>query len=177
MSWSTHVNNVISRVRHRLATIIRYGSLPPTIFCVLYSAFVLPVFDYCDVVWCPTTAKLTSMTERVHSKFVKRLAVSYRPKFSFTLMERRRFHTAIQIFRSIHQKSPSYLATSVTFFKGYKSGHIGRNVNRLFVPRVLTNYGKRSFFYRGTVLWNSLSRTVTDAATLSSFKNLYNNFR
>ena len=46
LSWSTHVNNVISRVRHRLATIIRYGSLPPTILCVLYSAFVLPVFDF-----------------------------------------------------------------------------------------------------------------------------------
>ena len=72
-------------MRHH-ATIIRYGSLPPTILCVLYSAFVLPVFDYCDV-WCPTTAKLTSMTERVHSKFVKRLPVSYRPKFSFALME------------------------------------------------------------------------------------------
>ena len=42
LSWLTHVNYVISRVRHRLATIIHYGSLPPTILCVLYSAFVLP---------------------------------------------------------------------------------------------------------------------------------------
>ena len=101
LSWATHVSSVISRVRHRLATIIRYGSLPPTILCVLYSAFVLSIFDYCDVVWCPTTAKLTSMMiERVHSRFIKRLPVSYRSKFSFTLMERRRFHTAIQIYTS-----------------------------------------------------------------------------
>ena len=92
------------------------------------------MFDYCDVVWCPTTAKLTSMTERVHSKFVKRLPVSYRPKFSFTLMERCRFHTAIQIFRSIHQKSPSYLHNIFHFSKDIKVAILVV----IFVPRVLT---------------------------------------
>ena len=62
--------NVISRVRSRVASIIRYGSLPPAVLCLLYIAFVLPLLDYCDVVWCPTTTKLTAMIERVHSKFV-----------------------------------------------------------------------------------------------------------
>ena len=49
------------------------------------------------------------------------------------------------------------------------TGHLrlSRNVNRLFVPRVFINYGKRTFFYRGTVLWNNLKYTVTGAATLS----------
>ena len=50
------------------------------------------------------------------------------------------------------------------------TGHISCNVNQLFVPKVFTKYGKSSFFYRyrGTVLWNSLSKIVTDAATLSA---------
>ena len=61
---------------------------PPAILCLLYSAFVLPLFDYCDVVWCPTTAKLTSMIERVHSNFVKKLPLSFRSKFSFSMTER-----------------------------------------------------------------------------------------
>jgi len=51
-----------------------------------------------------------------------------------------------------------------------------RNANRLFVPRVSTNFGKRSFFYRGTMLWNSLPSTVVEATTLSSFKYLYFNY-
>ena len=33
-------------------------------FVFLYTVFVLPVFDYCDVVWCPTTAKFTSKIEK-----------------------------------------------------------------------------------------------------------------
>ena len=30
-----------------------------------------PFFDYCDVVWSPSTAKLKCLFERIHSKFVK----------------------------------------------------------------------------------------------------------
>jgi len=48
----------------------------PAVLCLLYTAFVLPLLDYCDVVWHFTTTKLTAMIERVHSKFIKRLPPS-----------------------------------------------------------------------------------------------------
>ena len=175
LSWSLHVCNVVSRVRSRLSSIFRYGTLSPAMLCLLYSAFVLPLFDYCDVVWCPTTAKLTSMVERVHSKFVSKLPLSFRSKFLFSLIERRRFHTAVQIFKSIHQSSPSYLHNIFHYSKDI-TGHVSRNINRLFVPRVTNNFGKRSFYYRGTVLWNSLPQAVVEATSLSSFKKLYFDF-
>ena len=155
-----------------LASIIRFGSLPPAVLCVLYSAFVMPLFDYCDVIWSPSTAKQTCLVERIHSKFVRRLPSSYHPKFPFTLTERRRFHTAIQIFKSLRRISPPYLHDIFQFSKDV-TGHLSRNINGLFVPRVFTNYGKRSFYYRGTVLWNSLRSTITGAITLSSFRTCY----
>ena len=175
LSWSLHICNVVSRVRFRLSSIFRYGVLPPAILCLLYSAFVLPLFDYCDVVWCPTTAKLTSMIERVHSNFVKKLPLSFCSNFSFSMTERCRFHTAVQIFKSLHQSSPSYLHNIFHYSKDI-TGHVGRNINRLFVPRIRNNFGRRSFYYRGTVLWNSLSQVVVEAASLSSFKKLYFDF-
>ena len=52
------------------------------------------------------------------------------------------------------------------------TGRVSRNINRAFVPRVDNNFGKQSY-YRGTVLWNCLSQTVTEATSLSSFKKLY----
>ena len=57
-------------------------TLPPTVLCLQ------PLFNYCDLVWTPTAAKLTAMLERVRSKFVtifssKVLLYSYRvPKVS-----------------------------------------------------------------------------------------------
>ena len=100
----------------RLSSIICYGSLPPVVLCVLYSAFVMPLFDYCDVVWCPTTAKLTSLVERAHSKFLHKLPSSVGSKINSTLTERCRFHTAVQVFRSLYSTqtlsflSPQYVS-------------------------------------------------------------------
>ena len=173
LSWSLHITSVASRVRSKISSMLRFGTLPPVVLCLLYSTFVLPLFDYCDVVWTPTTAKLTAMLERVHSKFVNRLPPSFRPKFTYTLTERRRFHKAIQIFKSLHCISPTYLHEIFHYSKDV-SGYVTRNVNRLFLPRVNTNFGKRSFFYSGANLWNSLPRAVTEAVRLSSFKKLYN---
>ena len=174
LSWNLHICNMISRVRSRLASLIRYGSLPPAVLCILYSAFVMPLFDYCDVIWTPSMAKQTCLIERIHSKFIRKLPSSYHSKFPFTLTECRRFHTAIQIFKSLRRISPPYLHDIFRFSKDV-TGRISRNINRLFVPRVSTNYGKRSFFYRGTVLRNNLKLTVTEAATLTSFRNYYLN--
>ena len=109
------------------------------------------LFDYCDVVWTPTTAKLTAMLERVHSKFVNRLALSFHSKFSYTLTERRRFHKAIQVFKSLHFISPTYLH-KIFFYSKDVSGYVTHNINHLFLPRVNTNFGKRSFFYSGANL-------------------------
>ena len=50
LSWSLHIYNIVARVRSRLSSISRYGTLPPAVVCLLYSAFVLSLFDYCDVV-------------------------------------------------------------------------------------------------------------------------------
>ena len=51
VSWNLHICNMISRVRSRLASIIQFGSLPPAVLCVLYSPFVMSLFDYCDVTY------------------------------------------------------------------------------------------------------------------------------
>jgi len=64
-----HITNIATRARSGLSFIFRYGTLKPTVLCLLYSTFVLPLFDYCDIVWYPTTAKFTALIERIHCKF------------------------------------------------------------------------------------------------------------
>ena len=149
LSWSLHITSVVSRVRSRISSMLRFGTLPPTVLYLLYSTFVLTLFDHCDMVWTP---KLTAMLERVHSKFVNRLPPSFHSKFSYTLTECRRFHKAIKVFKSLHFISPTYLHRIFLYSKDV-SGYVTRNINRSFLPRVNTNFGKRSFFYSGANLW------------------------
>ena len=93
--------------------------------------------------WCPPTAKLTSLVERVHCKFLRRLPSSIGSKINSTLTERHRFHTAVQVFRSLHRQCP-YLHNMFQYSKDV-TGHLSHNINRLFVPRVSTNFGDESF--------------------------------
>ena len=116
LSWTLHVHSMVSRIRSRLALIVCYGSLPPAVLCVLYSVFVMPLFDYCDV-WSPSTAKQTCLIERIHSKFINKLPLTHRSKFPFTLTEHRRFHTAVQIFKSTSAFSSLLYITFFNFPK------------------------------------------------------------
>jgi len=82
------------------------------------------------------------------------------------------YHTALQGFKIVNNISPSYLHNTFSFAVNI-SGRFGRNQHRLFVPRVKTNYGKRSLAYGGTVIWNRLPPALYSAKTVSAFKKLY----
>jgi len=106
---------------------------------ILCQAHILPIIDYCDVVWVPTNSCHLKRFERVHSRFVSSIDTSC-SVFKLTLTEQRRFHTAIEMHKILTRRSPSDI-----FKTSYSACH-------LFVPAVCLNYGKKSLYYRGTVI-------------------------
>ena len=122
--------------------------------------------------WSPSNASCIRRLERVHSKFLSSLPPSHNSDLGITLAERRTFHTAVQVFKILHNVSPTYMrglfsyATDVT-------GHTGRNSHRLYVPRIRTNYGKRSLRYQGTLIWNCLPVVLYNATYVRQFKSLF----
>ena len=123
----------------------RYRSLPPAIPCLLFSVFVVPLFD---VVRCPTTIKLTSMVERVHSRFVK----SYHHHFILD------FHGTSQV---------SYCCSDLTYMTFFVIPQT------LLAVLEFTITLENQVFYRGTLLWNCSSQTVIATTSFLSFKKLY----
>jgi len=51
------------------------------------------------------------------------------------------------------------------------TGHNGQNPHRLYVPRIRTNYGKRSLQYRATLIWNHLSVELYNGTSVRQFKS------
>jgi len=65
---------------------------------------------------------------------------------AITLAEWRRYHTAIQVYSSLHKISPSYLHN--TFHYAVElTGRDARNEHRFFVPRVRTSLAKNGFYF------------------------------
>ena len=88
-------------------------------------------------------------------------------------MERRRFHTAIQIYKVLHHLLPPYLHDTFQYAVDI-TGRASRNIHRLFVPRVRTTLAKYSFYFRGTQLWNSLNPLLYATKNLNNLKRYIN---
>ena len=97
--------------------------------------------------------------EHIHSKVtstMQHLRDRLSSCFCYSLVERHKFHTLIQIFRILHKMAPSYLQKLFKYSSDV-TGHPGRIFNRLYVPQVKTNYGKQSLYF---ILWNNLSPSL-----------------
>jgi len=99
--------------------------------------------DYCDVVWMPSSTLLFKRLERLNSKFSNLKSATSRSSMAITLAQRRCYHTAIQVYRSLHKISPSYLYNTF-HYAAEITGRDAHNEHCLFVPRVRTSLAKNS---------------------------------
>ena len=146
---------MISRIRSRLAFIARNVLLPPAVFCVA------TIFSFCNatvwswIPWCCLISKKYKLSCYKREFFNKLPLIMYCcSKFSFTLIEWHRYHIAsLQVFKLLSQISAPSLHRIFTFQEMWQEIISLINRNRLFIPRVFTNFSKRSFFIKGLYMY------------------------
>ena len=140
-----------------------FGCLLCLLLCWHYRpvpTYIVPIIDYWDTVWSLSKSTDTCRLERLHSKFTSSVPSSGNSNLNLSLCERRVFHTTLQIVKIV------YIFFSFTVDI---TGRSGRNQQRLFAPRIRTNYGKQSLAYRGTGIWNKLPSTLYSAKSVTIF--------
>ena len=83
---------------------------------------------------------------------------------------RYRFHMAIQSCKILHRLCPPYLYLAVQYTSEVTERTIRKNQFRVFVQQVRTNFGKNSFAFRSTSIWNSLTPDICSSLSLLHFK-------
>ena len=86
LTWQKHTQCVYQRVQSRLHCLYRLCPLSDTLLGRLHCAFVLPILDYCDIVWSPSSVQFFKRLEHVHSKFCS-LLLAAQGFFTVTLVE------------------------------------------------------------------------------------------
>ena len=79
---------------------------------------------------------------------------------NMTLAECQTYHAAIQVFKILHNYSPTYLQGLFSYTSNF-TGHMGRNPHRLYVPGIKTKLWQRPLHYQGTVICNRLPTCCT----------------
>ena len=183
LTWKDHIDFIISKASRQINLLRRLSWFLPTPLRILfYKSYILPIFDYCDVVWQRCTSQESTRLERLHNLAIKTIlhksrsdsASAARQQLGVTSLEhRRRLHLAQQVFKSVKGIHPPYLKD--LFKPPTHHYHTRGSASDFNLPPVKTNMGKQSYTYRGTSIWRSLPTDAKTASTLATFSVLAGN--
>lgn len=160
ISWSSHIQYILSRAGKRLGMLSRLrNNLTSYAANTLYLSFIRPIFDYCDTVWnCCGVGNASSLDnlQRRAAKIVTRSKDSNKALLNLnwpSLQSRRNEHVFKLVKKCILGNCPQ-------FFKEYfhfNKGRVTRQSKLLHLPRVRTETAKKSFYYNGCILYNKFN--------------------
>ena len=72
LSWHDHIDNLITRLNHRLGLQRRVKSyLHLEARCILYTSLILPLLDYADIIWGDKNNSVLMNSQILENKAVK----------------------------------------------------------------------------------------------------------
>jgi hypothetical protein len=179
LSWSDHIENIISKTNQRLGLLKRIKHLLPTDSrLTLFSCLVLPLFDYGDVIWGDKNNISLMNDLQVQQSKAAKIILNKPISFSSTealstlkwkrLSERRRAHRCILIFKCLNNH------INFDFNLVYNSSIHNYNTRQscfLHLPKTRTNWGKHKVTYHAVYDYNNLESDCQNAQTISQFKS------
>jgi len=180
LRFNNHINSICAKAYSRIRMLFRgFVSRNPELLVKAYKIYVLPLLEYCTVVWSPWQIGLINSIENVQRYFTRRLFWPVeRPYYErlaildLELLELRRLKLDLYYcFRIINNLA---CIDSTQFFK-----FDTRNIfavrdydDKLLVRNKPANNNRTEHFYfnRCVPLWNSLPYTVRVVTCIRDFK-------
>ena len=180
--WNSHIQSIVAKVRLSLACLRSYKyTFSRRTLNTIYTSFILPHFDYADVVWDNCTEALSTELESLHLDAIRTIigavrgtshAKLYRESGFVTLKERRRRHKLVLYYKMVHGLVPNYLAQRTPPLVSSVNPYHRRNPLERVVPIFKNTLYEHSFFVSTTYLWNELPDSYKSTDSISSFKRL-----
>ena len=182
LNFSNHIQHLkgqtIGRIKMlgRAANVLDIGTST-----MLYKTLILPLFDYCDIVYGGLNQKDSMTLQKLQNFSLKSMLKL--PKLTSTseihsrlnlpyLETRRKFHGMKQMYKIYHNQSPK--AIQEMFQKVSDVHNRGTRqsiVDDYYPPRVRLEMCKRNFKFRGVYLWKEVPPDIRQSKSENVFKN------
>ena len=179
LNFNIHIKNICRKASQQLNVLKRIGCyLSKLNKLTIYHTFILSNFNFCPLAWhfCNknNTLKLEKIQERALRFIYDDFVSTYEElliKAKVPSLKIRRMRTmAIECFKILNKISPPCLHDLVVL-KDCKYNF--RYSNIVDIPRVrTTTYGKNSFKYAASVLWNDLPDDFRKISNFNQLKNI-----
>ena len=135
---------------------------------------MLPIAEYCSVVWNPSTTIFTAKVERVQNYAArlildKPLWTSSKELPNTLTLDQRCFQHAKLTYKILNKQSPSYLYNKFDLIEMWAEMEEGMLISSTLNEHILV---KNSFHYKATKIWNSLDHAIRHASSLRTFVSL-----
>ena len=183
--WDEHISNISSKV-NMLINCLRHFKykLGRKALEIMYKSFILPLFDYADIIWDNCTNTQSNMLENLHLEAIRIITGSvrgtshqklYNESGFCTLKERRKRHKLIQFHKMINNTCPDYLSDLLPPLVSTTNPYHRRRPYERIIPSFRTELYRNSFFPSTTLLWNNLPVNIQESSSLSEFKRYLTN--
>ena len=183
LRFHKHVNNIIKKANIALSPLYPIAKhLHRTTLSHIYSTYVRPHFDYCDIVFDGHITLQDEMRlEKVQSRAAKLVTgAPFRTSTEKlrhdlgweTLKTRRTIHKQLFFHRLTNTKNqqPGYIREILPELRFQNTGRTLRNSRTLTLPANKTTSFQRSFIPNATRTWNRLPEALRAQNSLSQFK-------
>ena len=180
--WDNHIYFIIGKIKVHTACLKSYKyKLSRKTLETMYKSFILPHFDYSDVVWDNCTNALKDELEKLNLDAIRTIIGAvrgtshqklYQESGLIPLNERRIRHKLMIFYKMVNGLAPRHLIDRLPPLVSDLNPYHRRNPLERKVPFCRTELMKNSFFPSATVAWNNLNDRTKLANSLSQFKRM-----
>ena len=176
LTWNDHTDYIGRKISAKLGMLRKARKVIPRESCLtLCNAMILPVFDYCAVVWNSCSKADREYLDKLHRRAasinegctVSQSQIPYTFGWS-TLQTRREYLKCMLVFKSLHGLTPAHLLNEFTHardFHSYNTPH--RDLLRL--PLARTTKYQASFRFSRAKIRNTLPLALRSVHDLNKF--------
>ena len=149
----------------------------------LVQALIFPYLNYCSTILLDATNEQKTKLQKLQNscmRFIYGLRwdariTPCRERLNWMRTDTRRtYFSGILLYKFFNLHSPSYL---LNLFRARKFQRPTREVTGdLEIPQVYSEFGIRSFRFRGVYLWNSIPKEIKYLLSLSRFKSAFRSY-
>ncbi len=145
---------------------------------IIYNIFILSNFNYCPIIWHFCGKTCTKRIEDIQERVLRFMFNDKTSTYS-SLLEKNNYRTlhirhikeiASDVFKSLNNLNPTFMNK---MFQMKDITYDLRDSNILCQLKFnKITYGKKTFSYSGTHIWNSLPNNIKESTSLDNFKTM-----
>ena len=157
LKWDEHIKYIVNKT-NTLISCLRYYKykLSRKALETMYKSFILPIFDYADIIWDRCTENLSNKLEDLHSEALRIILGGvrgtsrvklYEESGFCPLKERRERHKLLMFHKMVNNNCPSYISDMLPPLTSATNRYQHRRPLERAIPRFRTELFNKNLLF------------------------------